>query len=122
MQTRLDVELSSRGTPGVFRRVSRFADSRSAVRIDRKSGRRLTGTPGVDRESPEALPVPMHEGATVCRKYGTWVLKKMYGREFKGVQRATFLIGVDGKIERVWPKVTVGGHVGDVVRSGAALR
>ena len=45
------------------------------------------------------------------KKYGAWRLKKNYGREYLGVVRSTFLIGSDGKIAHVWPKVRVKGHV-----------
>lgn len=41
----------------------------------------------------------------VSEKYGTWVEKSMYGKTYMGVQRATFIIGPDGKIARVFPKV-----------------
>jgi len=41
----------------------------------------------------------------VADAYGTWVEKSMYGRKYMGVQRATFIIGPDGKIARVFPKV-----------------
>ena len=43
--------------------------------------------------------------------YGVWVEKSMYGKTYMGIQRATFLIGGDGKIIEVWPKVRVKGHV-----------
>lgn len=36
--------------------------------------------------------------------------KSMYGKIFKGIERTTFLIGADGKIEKVYPKVKVDGH------------
>ena len=39
--------------------------------------------------------------------YGVWAEKSMYGRKFMGVVRTTFLIGPDGRIARVWPKVKV---------------
>ena len=48
---------------------------------------------------------------TVTEDYGVWVEKSMYGKTFMGIQRATFLIGPDGKIVEVWPKVRVKGHV-----------
>ena len=41
----------------------------------------------------------------VAEKYGTWVEKSMYGKKYMGVQRATFIIGADGKIAKVFPKV-----------------
>ena len=47
----------------------------------------------------------------VTEDYGVWVEKSMYGKTYMGIQRATFLIGTDGKIIDVWPKVRVKGHV-----------
>jgi thioredoxin-dependent peroxiredoxin len=41
----------------------------------------------------------------VAEKYGTWVEKSMYGRKYMGVARATFIIGTEGKIAKVFPKV-----------------
>jgi len=51
----------------------------------------------------------------VIDKYGAWVLKKNYGREYYGVQRSTFIINPDGRIVYVWPKVKVKEHVEDVL-------
>lgn len=47
----------------------------------------------------------------IMEKYGVWQLKKMYGREFMGVVRTTFLINPEGKIAHIWNKVKVKGHV-----------
>jgi peroxiredoxin Q/BCP len=46
---------------------------------------------------------PDHE---IAEKYGVWVLKKMYGKEYMGVQRSAFLVDESGKIERAWPKIS----------------
>jgi peroxiredoxin Q/BCP len=46
----------------------------------------------------------------VAEKYGTWVEKSMYGRKYMGVQRATFIIDPDGKIAKVFPKVSPKKH------------
>jgi hypothetical protein len=46
----------------------------------------------------------------VTEAYGTWVEKSMYGKKYMGIERATFLIGRDGKIAEVWGKVKVPGH------------
>lgn len=51
----------------------------------------------------------------VCERYGVWVEKNMYGKTSMGIERATFLIGADGKIARVWRKVKVPGHVEEVL-------
>ena len=51
----------------------------------------------------------------VCERYGVWVEKKMYGKTYMGIERATFLIDGDGKVSRVWRKVKVAGHVEEVL-------
>ena len=53
----------------------------------------------------------------VTEDYGVWVEKSMYGKTFMGIQRATFLIGPDGKFVEVWPKVRVKGHVDAVLET-----
>jgi peroxiredoxin Q/BCP len=50
----------------------------------------------------------------VCVKYGIWVLKKNYGREYYGVERSTFIINPAGRIAAVWRKVRVPGHIEEV--------
>lgn len=55
------------------------------------------------------------EEKTVMEKYGVWQLKKMYGKDYMGVVRTTFLIGPDGKIKHIWNNVKVSGHVEDVL-------
>lgn len=47
----------------------------------------------------------------IIEEYGAWKLKKMYGREYMGVERSTFLIDKDGMIREIWRKVRVKGHV-----------
>jgi thioredoxin-dependent peroxiredoxin len=46
----------------------------------------------------------------VAERYGTWVEKSMYGKRYWGVQRATFLIDAEGKIAKVFPKVSPKTH------------
>jgi peroxiredoxin Q/BCP len=53
--------------------------------------------------------------------YGVWGKKSMYGRTFMGVIRATFLIGADCRIARIWPKVRVPGHAEEVLAAARAL-
>lgn len=50
---------------------------------------------------------PDHEA---LEAYGVWQLKRMYGREYHGVVRSTFLIDPEGKIAQTWTKVKVKGH------------
>ena len=42
----------------------------------------------------------------IAEKYGVWVLKKNYGKEYMGVQRSAFLIDEHGKVEKAWPKIS----------------
>jgi peroxiredoxin Q/BCP len=51
---------------------------------------------------------------TICETYGTWVEKSMYGKKYMGIDRATFLIDATGKVQRIWRKVKVPGHVAEV--------
>jgi thioredoxin-dependent peroxiredoxin len=53
--------------------------------------------------------------------YGAWGKKSMYGKTFMGIIRSTVLIGPDGKIARIWPKVRVDGHAEDVLAAAKAL-
>ena len=46
---------------------------------------------------------------------GVWTEKQMYGKSFMGMVRTTYLIGEDGRILRVWPKVKVKGHAEEVL-------
>ncbi len=50
-----------------------------------------------------------------CEAYGIWVKKSMYGREYMGVARSTFIIGTDGKIEKIFEKVKPAGHAAEVL-------
>jgi len=60
------------------------------------------------------FPLIADEDHAIAEKYGVWVEKSMYGKTFMGIQRATFLIGPDGKIAHIWPKVRAAGHAGQV--------
>jgi thioredoxin-dependent peroxiredoxin len=53
--------------------------------------------------------------------YGAWGKKSMYGKSFTGVLRSTFLIGLDGRIAHMWPKVRVEGHAAEVLQAAKAL-
>jgi peroxiredoxin Q/BCP len=62
------------------------------------------------------------ENHQVAEKYGVWKLKRMYGREYFGIERSTFLITPEGKLAQEWRKVKVAGHVGAVKQSLEMLR
>jgi len=64
-----------------------------------------------------SLPFPLlvDSDHKIAEKYGMWVEKKMYGRTYMGIQRATFVIGPDGKIKKIFGKVKVDGHSAEVL-------
>lgn len=53
----------------------------------------------------------------VCNRYGVIVDKSLYGKAYRGIDRSTFLIDETGKIEKIWRKVKVPGHVLEVLKS-----
>ncbi|WP_420546871.1 thioredoxin-dependent thiol peroxidase [Curvivirga sp.] len=57
------------------------------------------------------------EEGEACEAYGVWQLKKFMGKEFMGIVRTTFLINEEGKIEQIWNKVRVKGHVDAVLEA-----
>lgn len=61
------------------------------------------------------------EEKVLSAAYGVWIEKSMYGRKYMGIERSTFLIGLDGKIAQVWRKVKVAGHAEAVLEAARAL-
>ena len=61
------------------------------------------------------------DGTDICEQFGVWVEKSMYGKTYMGIQRASFVIGPDGKIAAVWPKVKVPGHAEEVLETVRGL-
>ena len=81
---------------------------------------------GISRDSPSAqkkfkekygLPFPLLSDADteVQKAWGVWKEKNMYGKKVMGTERTTVIVGADGKVERVFPKVKVDGHVANVL-------
>ncbi len=61
------------------------------------------------------------EDGRLCEDYGVWQKKKLYGREFMGIVRATFLIDTKGVIREIWPRVKVKGHAEAVLEAVHSL-
>jgi len=64
-----------------------------------------------------SLPFPLlcdteHE---LAEAFGAWGEKENYGRKYMGILRSTFIIGPDGKLSHVWPKVKTAGHGAEVL-------
>lgn len=64
-----------------------------------------------------SLPFPLlsDPDTSVSSAYGVYKEKSMYGRTFMGIERTTFVIGPDGRIAKIYPKVSVDGHVAAIL-------
>ena len=67
-----------------------------------------------------AVPLASDEDGRISDAFGTWVEKSMYGRKYMGMDRATYLIGADGKVLKAWRKVKVPGHADEVLKATKA--
>ena len=67
------------------------------------------------------VPLASDEDGAISDAFGTWVEKSMYGRKYMGMERATYLIGADGRVLKVWRKVKVPGHAGEVLEAAKAV-
>jgi thioredoxin-dependent peroxiredoxin len=65
------------------------------------------------------FPLLSDEDHRVLEAYGVWQEKNMYGRKTMGISRTTYIIGAEGKVAHVFPKVKVDGHIQEVL---AALK
>ena len=81
---------------------------------------------GVSRDEPEAqkrfkeklgLPFPLLSDADtrMQRAWGVWKERTMYGKKVMGTERTTVIVAPDGTVARIFPKVKVDGHVGEVL-------
>jgi len=61
------------------------------------------------------------ETRTMLDAYGAWGKKSMYGKTFMGITRMTYLVGPDGRIVQIWPRVKVDGHAAEVLTAVKAL-
>jgi peroxiredoxin Q/BCP len=61
------------------------------------------------------IPLISDEEGSLCETFGTWVEKRMYGKTYMGIERATFLISPEGQLLQMWRKVKVPGHVEEVL-------
>lgn len=80
---------------------------------------------GVSKDSPEShrkfadkyglrFKLLSDQELELIKAAGAWGKKMMYGRETEGTVRSTYIVGKDGRVEAVWPKVRVEGHADEV--------
>ncbi|MGO9451493.1 MAG: thioredoxin-dependent thiol peroxidase [Candidatus Binataceae bacterium] len=101
-----------------------FRDNLGAVR---SAGAQVVGMSADSPASHEKFtgkydlnfPLLSDTGNQVGRLYGVYKMKSLYGRQYMGIERTTFIIGRDGTVRKVFPKVKVGGHTEEVL---AALK
>ena len=67
-----------------------------------------------------AVPLVFDEDGRISDAFGTWVEKSMYGRKYMGMERATYLIGADGRVLKAWRKVKVPNHAAEVLKAASA--
>jgi len=111
-------------TPGCTIEACSFRDNLDVIRV---TGAQVAGISGDTTALHERFrtkydlnfPLLSDVGNQVARKYGVFKKKSLYGREFMGIERTTFLIGKDGIVHKVFPKVKVSGHTQEVL---AALK
>ncbi|MBR9976020.1 MAG: thioredoxin-dependent thiol peroxidase [Bacteroidetes bacterium] len=107
-------------TPGCTQEACDFRDNMARLQA---AGAVVLGVSGDSIASHERfrdkfeLPFPLLSDETheMMEKYGVWQEKKNYGRSYMGVVRTTVLIDEKGVVRRIWPKVTVKGHVDAVL-------
>lgn len=111
-------------TPGCTAEACSFRDNYGAIQA---AGAVVLGVSVDDADShrrfraKHQLPFPLliDEGAQVATRYGAWGEKTLYGRKSVGMTRATFVIGPDGRLVRVWKRARAAGH-GDAVLAALA--
>jgi peroxiredoxin Q/BCP len=64
-----------------------------------------------------AVPLVSDQDGRISEAFATWVEKSMYGRKYMGMERATFLIGADGRVLKAWRKVKVPKHAEEVLKA-----
>lgn len=67
------------------------------------------------------VPLLSDEDSRTAEAFGVWKEKKMYGKTFMGIERATFLIDGAGRVAREWRKVKVPGHAQEVLEAVKSL-
>jgi thioredoxin-dependent peroxiredoxin len=113
-------------TPGCTKEAIDFSRLRSAFA---KANTQILGVsadpvPAQDKFKAKhklSIALASDEKHRMIEDYGIWQEKSLYGRKFMGIVRATFLIGTDQHIAKVWPKVSVDGHAEEVLAAAKEL-
>ena len=109
-------------TPGCTIEACSFRDNIGPIK---KLGAKVVGVSGDSTDSHGKFiakhdlnfPLLADPGNKVCKMYGVYKMKSLYGREFMGIERTTFVIDEAGVVRRVFPKVKVNGHTEEVLEA-----
>lgn len=107
-------------TPGCTQEACGFRDSMSAIEQQSATVLGVSPDPVASHQrfrDKHGLNFPLlaDEDHAVAEAYGAWGKKRMYGREYEGIHRTTFVIGADGRVEKVYRKVRPAGHAEEVL-------
>ena len=113
-------------TPGCTREAQAFSKLRAAFQ---RAGTAILGVSADPVKAQDkfkakyglSIPLASDETHKMLTEYGVWGEKSMYGRTYMGIVRVTYLIDKNGKIAKVWPKVSVDGHAEEVLEAAKAL-
>ncbi len=113
-------------TPGCTKEAIDFSGKRAAFA---KAGTDILGVSAdpvaaqAKFKSKHSLSIALasDESKAMLEAYGAWGEKSMYGRQFMGIFRKTFLIDGTGRIVRIWPNVRVPGHADEVLKAARQL-
>jgi peroxiredoxin Q/BCP len=109
-------------TPGCTKEACAFRDGISKIQA---KGAVVYGVSADDVESHRRFkekynlnfPLLADVAKKTVQDYGVWKEKNMYGRTYMGIERTTFLIGEDGRIRKIFPKVNVEVHYDEVLKA-----
>ncbi len=109
-------------TPGCTTESKDFRDQHDAFvaancRVIGVSRDTMRSHEGVVKKLELPYPLIADPDETLCELFGVMKQKNMFGRQVRGIERSTFLIGPDGTLLKEWRKVKVPGHVTEVLET-----
>lgn len=107
-------------TPGCTKQACTFSEQlpefeKLGVRVIGVSKDSLKKHENFRKKHDLKITLASDENNDVCERYGVWKEKSMYGKQFMGIERTTFLIDETGAIKHIWPKVKVAGHIENIL-------
>ena len=108
-------------TPGCTAEACNLRDNHAELL---EKGYKIIGVSADDEKSHKnfiaknVLPFPLlaDKAKIIIRDYGVWGKKKLYGKEYEGINRMTFIISEDGKIEKIFTKVDTKNHAEQILK------